>query len=56
MTPPTQTLHLDRYAPDARALIAGAQALADERQHQEVEPIHLLHRAVDRDRGVAEVF
>ncbi len=52
----TQTIHLDRYAPDARALVAGAQQLADERQHVEVEPIHLLHRAVDRDRGVAEVF
>ena len=54
--PPTQTLHLDRYTPDARALVAGAQQLADERQHGDVEPIHLLHRAVDRDRGVAEVF
>jgi len=52
----TQTIHLDRYAPDARAIVAGAQQLADERQHVEVEPIHLLHRAVDRDRGVAEVF
>jgi len=52
----TQTLHLDRYTPDARALVAGAQQLADERQHVEVEPIHLLHRSVDRDRGVAEVF
>ncbi|MEO7094380.1 MAG: AAA family ATPase [Polyangiales bacterium] len=54
--PPTQTLHLDRYSPDARALVAGAQQLADERQHTDVEPIHLLHRSVDRDRGVAEVF
>jgi ATP-dependent Clp protease ATP-binding subunit ClpB len=52
----TETLHLDRYAPEARALVAGAQQLADERQHGEVEPIHLLYRAVDRDRGVAEVF
>ena len=40
----TQTIHLDRYAPDARAIVAGAQTLADERQHVEVEPIHLLHR------------
>ena len=54
--PPTQTLHLDRYTTDARGLVAGAQALADERQHGDVEPIHFLHRAVDRDRGVAEVF
>ena len=54
--PPTQTLELDKYAPDARALIFAAQQLADERQHAEVEPIHLLHRAVDRDRAIAEVF
>ena len=54
--PPTQTLELDKYVPDARALIFAAQQLADERQHPEVEPIHLLHRAVDRDRGIAEVF
>ncbi len=52
----TQTIHLDKYTPDARAVVAGAQQLADERQHVEVEPIHLLHRSVDRDRGVAEVF
>jgi ATP-dependent Clp protease ATP-binding subunit ClpB len=51
-----QTIHLDRYAPDAKALVAGAQSLADEKKHAQVEPIHLLARAVDRDRGVAEVF
>ncbi|WP_394825173.1 ATP-dependent Clp protease ATP-binding subunit [Pendulispora albinea] len=50
------TIHLDRYAPDAKALVAGAQSLADERKHAQVEPIHLLARAIDRDRGVAEVF
>jgi ATP-dependent Clp protease ATP-binding subunit ClpB len=51
-----QTIHLERYAPDAKALVAGAQSLADERKHPQVEPIHLLARAIDRDRGVAEVF
>jgi ATP-dependent Clp protease ATP-binding subunit ClpB len=51
-----QTIHLDRYAPDAKALVAGAQSLADDRKHAQVEPIHLLARAVDRDRGVQEVF
>ncbi len=51
-----QTLHLERYAPDAKALVAGAQSLADERKHVQVEPVHLLARALDRDRGVAEVF
>src|SRR5580704_5507487 len=51
-----QTIHLERYAPDAKALVAGAQALADERKHAQVEPIHLLARALDRDAGVAEVL
>jgi ATP-dependent Clp protease ATP-binding subunit ClpB len=54
--PAEQTIHLERYAPDAKALVAGAQTLADERQHPQVEPIHLLARSLDRDRGVAEVF
>jgi ATP-dependent Clp protease ATP-binding subunit ClpB len=51
-----QTIHLDRYAPDAKSLVAGAQSLADERKHAQVEPIHLLSRALERDRGVQEVF
>jgi ATP-dependent Clp protease ATP-binding subunit ClpB len=51
-----QTIHLEKYAPDAKALVAGAQTLADERKHVQVEPIHLLVRALDRDPGVAEVF
>src|SRR5258708_25887100 len=51
-----QTIHLDRYAPEAKALVAGAQSLADERKHAQVEPIHLLFRAVERDRGVQEGF
>jgi ATP-dependent Clp protease ATP-binding subunit ClpB len=51
-----QTIHLERYAPDAKALVAGAQSLADERKHVQVDPIHLLARALDRDKGVAEVF
>jgi ATP-dependent Clp protease ATP-binding subunit ClpB len=51
-----QTIHLERYAPEAKALVAGAQTLADERKHAQVDPIHLLARAIDRDRGVAEVF
>ena len=47
-----QTIHLDRYAPDAKALVASAQSLADERKHAQVEPVHLLARAIERDRGV----
>ncbi len=52
---PSETL-LERYAPSAKALVVDAQALADERKHAEVEPVHILFRALDRDRGVAEVF
>jgi ATP-dependent Clp protease ATP-binding subunit ClpC len=51
-----QTIQLDRYAPEAKALVAGAQSLADERKHAQVEPIHLLARALERDRGVQAVF
>src|ERR1700684_3894276 len=51
-----QTIQLDRYAPEAKALVAGAQGLADERKHAQVEPIHLLARALERDRGAQEVF
>src|SRR5258706_3066820 len=50
------TLSLDRYAPDAKALVASAQALADERKHAEVQPLHLLVRALGRDLGVRAVF
>ncbi len=50
------TLSLDRYAAEAKALIAGAQALADERRHQEVEPVHLLLRGLTKDPGIVEVF
>src|SRR5260370_38496596 len=51
-----QTIHLERYAADAKALVASAQGLADERKHAQVEPIHLLARGVERDRGVQAVF
>jgi ATP-dependent Clp protease ATP-binding subunit ClpB len=50
------TLSLERYAPDAKALVASAQALADERKHAEVQPLHLLVRALGRDLGVRAVF
>lgn len=50
------TLRLERYTPDARGWVAGAQGLADERGHGEVDPIHLLVRSLDRTPGVADVF
>jgi ATP-dependent Clp protease ATP-binding subunit ClpC len=42
------TLALDGFERPARELIASAQALADERKHAEVEPLHVLHRALER--------
>lgn len=41
------TLRLDAYSEDARRYVAGAQQLADERRHAEVEPIHLWYVLVD---------
>ena len=52
----SQTLHLDRYTPDAKNLVVGAQRLADDWRHPLVEPLHLLHFALENDRGVQEVF
>src|SRR5262245_3992345 len=50
------TISLERYAPEAKGLVAGAQTLADERKHAEVQPVHLLLRGLERDPGVLEVF
>ena len=50
------TIHLERYTNDAKQVVAGAQQIADERQHTEVTPLHLLMRLLERDRGVVEVF
>ena len=45
----TRNWRLEGYAQDARSMIAGAQSLADERSHAEVESVHLLFRLLDRD-------
>jgi ATP-dependent Clp protease ATP-binding subunit ClpB len=50
------TLSLDRYAPDAKALVVGAQALADASQHAEVTPLHLLSQCLTSDPALQEVF
>ncbi len=50
------TIHLERYSNDAKLLVAGAQQIADDRQHTEVTPLHLMARMLERDRGVCEVF
>ncbi len=51
-----QTIPLERYTEDAKALVADAQTLADERKHAQVEPLHFLARSIDRHAGVAEVW
>ena len=53
---PLTTLSLDRYLPAAKSLVARAQALADERRHAEVQPLHLLSRALERGRATRTVF
>ncbi len=52
----TRNWRLEGYAPDAKTAISGAQALADERSHAEVETIHLLYRLLDRDTYTQKVF
>src|SRR5688500_2978136 len=54
--PNLTTLSLDRYLAPAKALVARAQALADERRHLEVQPLHLLSRALERGRSTRVVF
>ncbi len=56
MTSETTLLTLDRFTPDAKALVSGAQALADERRHPEVTPLHLLARCLERDAGAVAVL
>jgi ATP-dependent Clp protease ATP-binding subunit ClpB len=50
------TKPLERYAQDAKGLVVAAQALADDRKHAEVLPLHLLGRGLGSDPGVAEVM
>ena len=50
------TLSLDRYDSEARGWVVAAQALADERAHAEVTPLHLLARGLERYPGVTEAF
>ncbi len=57
-TKPTQatTFELEKYTAAAKGLVAGAQKLADDRSHEEVEALHLLARAIDSVPGVADVM
>ncbi|MEM9195165.1 MAG: Clp protease N-terminal domain-containing protein, partial [Myxococcota bacterium] len=50
------TLRLEAYDPHARKMVAGAQSLADDRDHTEVEPLHLLYVLVERDEVAQEAI
>ncbi|AKF08946.1 ATP-dependent Clp protease ATP-binding subunit [Sandaracinus amylolyticus] len=52
----TLTLRLEAYDRDARAVIAAAQGLADERKNPEVEPLHLLYRLIERSEPVQQAI
>jgi len=50
------TLSLDRYSPEAKALIVATQGLADSSRHAEVTPLHLLSQCLSGDLAIQEVF
>lgn len=52
----TRSWRLEGYGADAKTAIAGSQALADERSHAEVDPLHLFYRLLDRDAYTQKVF
>ena len=52
----TLTLRLEAYSPAARQLVAGAQKIADERHHAEVEPLHLLFLLVEQDASIQDAI
>jgi ATP-dependent Clp protease ATP-binding subunit ClpC len=50
------TLTLERFAPEARALIVAAQTLSDERQHAEVLPLHVLSAGLASEPRLVETL
>jgi len=50
------TLSLERYSPEAKALIVATQGLADASRHAEVTPLHLLSQCLSGDPAIQEVF
>ena len=47
--PAPAPLHLERFEVAARKIVAAAQALADQRGHVNMEPLHIAVRLVERD-------
>lgn len=52
----TLTLRLEAYTKPAKQAISAAQALADERNHPEVEPLHILYELLERDRSIEDAL
>ena len=50
------TLTLERYSPEAKALIVATQALADSSRHAEVTPLHLLSQCLTGELAIQDVF
>src|SRR5215510_10246028 len=50
------TLTLERYSPEAKALIVATQGQADASRHAEVTPLHLLSQCLGGDLAIQEVF
>ena len=50
------TLRLDAYSEEARRYVGAAQKLADDREHAEVEPLHLWYELVDQSKVTQEAL
>jgi ATP-dependent Clp protease ATP-binding subunit ClpB len=50
------TLTLSRYSQEAKAHVSAAQAIADDKKHPEVLPLHLLVRLLERAPNVVDVL
>jgi ATP-dependent Clp protease ATP-binding subunit ClpB len=50
------TLTLSRYSQEAKAHVSAAQAVADDKKHPEVLPLHLLVRLLERAPNVVDVL
>ena len=45
-------MRLDRFTIKAQEALEGAQRLAQERAHQQVGPVHLLHALISQPEGI----
>ncbi len=50
------TLKLSHFAPEAKSWVVSAQALADQKGHATIEPLHALASGLAEEPGVSRVF